>query len=381
MVAAALDKGKLAAALLVCASFGSIHAYGVLLIPVSEWLGVGRASASLGYSVAILALTAGVFVNGRLSGRIPPGRRLIFSAVLAAAGLACAALATGLASLIFGFGLLYGLANGIGYATSLELAAAALPGREAKGIGLATAAYGLGSMAFALIFALLLPAGIAFIFLALAVVLSIACLAGFSLAGREIKLAPVSPSQDRTHPARGGLLLWIIYLLGAFSGLMVIAHAPALALAYGAGGGSAGVASGLISFGGVAGGYLGGVIAERLPHHIALFAPLLAQAIALSAVVFLSGGAWVLVGLAATGLCYGILISAVPAVVRSKWGAEGFAPVYGRVFTAWGLAGLAGPLMAGLLFDVTSHYGAALLAAATISLVACGLTFRMEKQC
>ena len=44
------------------------------------------------------------------------------------------------------------------------------------------------------------------------------------------------------------------------------------------------------------------------------------------------------------------------------------ARIYGRVFTAWGAAGLLGPWLAGVLFDLSGDYRIALLVAAAIGL-------------
>ena len=372
---ASVNRAKLAAALLICACFGSIHAYGVLLIPVSAWLGINRASASLGYSTAILALTAGVYVNGRVSGWLYPATRLMLSGLLSAGGLALAALAGGWGGLIAGFGILYGLANGVAYSVSLSLAAEALPGRAAKGIGLATAAYGLGAMLFGKLFAVLLFLGVGQLLLALAALVLAACVLGASIAGRprQADAAPV-PVDAAVTQGRGGLL-WIIYVLGALAGLMVIAHAPAISLSYGAQTDEASTASLFVAFGSVAGGYIGGVIVQALPNRVSLALPLLTQAAALCAILLAPGGSWVLAALAVTGLCYGILISAIPAVIQSLWGDKAFARVYGQVFTAWGFAGLAGPLIAGYIYDASSHYGFALGVAAALSLLASGLSF------
>ena len=60
----------MAAALILCLVFGSIHAYGVLLVPIEEWLSASRVITSLGYSLAIVALTIGVPVFAILSRRI-----------------------------------------------------------------------------------------------------------------------------------------------------------------------------------------------------------------------------------------------------------------------------------------------------------------------
>ena len=48
---------------------------------------------------------------------------------------------------------------------------------------------------------------------------------------------------------------------------------------------------------------------------------------------------------------------------------------YGLVFTAWGLAGIIGPLLAGWVVDTTGSYQISYLVCAGLLVVASGLTF------
>jgi MFS family permease len=57
----------------------------------------------------------------------------------------------------------------------------------------------------------------------------------------------------------------------------------------------------------------------------------------------------VLSAFAATGLAYGALSALVPAATADRVGARAFPRAYGRVFTAWGCAGLVAPVVGGLL--------------------------------
>lgn len=377
----AFNRRKLGASALVCFGFGSIHAYGVLLIPVEAWLGVGRGAASLGYSLAIVALTAGVYANGKWTAKLPKRVALLFSAGLAACGLLVCAVGQSIAGLLIGFGVMFGLANGMAYARSLSIAADACPGREPTGLGIATAAYGAGAVVFAQAFSVLVPVlGVAPVLAGLAVLIMASCGAGALLTGPDGARSTTSGAPRAPAATSGGLvLLWATYLLGAFSGLLIIAHALGIAEAVTGQGNLGAAASGLVSVGSVAGGYLGGLLSGKLSirHSVAL--PLLAQAAAAAVLALVSGPAAALTLLALLGLCYGVLISAIPAVVQRLYAREGFSEAYGKVFTAWGLAGLAGPLMAGMLFDATQGYGPSLAIAAALSFVSAGLSVRLPK--
>jgi len=367
-----MDAWKLAAALLICLCFGSIHAYGVLLTPVEQWLGTSRTVASLGYAIAIAALTAGVYLNGRIEMKVGLRLRLIGCGILATLGLIIAGGGASTAGLLIGFGLMYGLANGVAYAMSLGIAAAAMPSREAQAMGLATASYGLGAVLCAQLFsAALKSVQVASILLALAPVILAACVLGAILVHSNRQNDALSAQGYPLALPQQLLVLWFSYLLGAFAGLMVLAHAPAIALWRASETVQPGLFSGVVSFGSVAGGYLGGVLGERLPGPRGVALPLIVQSAALASLLLLSGPAPVAVALGLAGFCYGVLIAVVPVEVRRISGVQGFARSYGRVFTAWGVAGIAGPVTAGFLYDVTLGYGAALAMAAVLSLCSC----------
>jgi OFA family oxalate/formate antiporter-like MFS transporter len=375
-----VDLRKLAAALMICLCFGSIHAYGVLLAPIEQWLDTSRTVASLGYAVAIAALTLGVYLNGRIEAVIGPRLRLIGSGVVAAVGLVLAGGNASPTGLITGFGLMYGLANGIAYAMSLGIAAAAMPGREAQAMGLATATYGLGAVLCAQLFnAALAGIHVAAIFLALAPVIFVVCVLCAALVHSKGLAEATSTKFVSLALPRPLLFLWFSYLLGAFAGLMVLAHAPAIALWRANALAESGLVSGVVSLGSVAGGYLGGVLGERVPGPRGVALPLVVQCAALASLPFLSGLSPVAFALGLAGFCYGVLIAVVPAEVRRIGGVQGFARNYGRVFTAWGIAGITGPVTAGFLYDMTLGYGAALAMAAVLSLCSCFTILRAGK--
>ena len=79
-------------------------------------------------------------------------------------------------------------------------------------------------------------------------------------------------------------------------------------------------------------------------------------------------------GTAITGLSYGALFSLFPAATADFYGIRYLGINYGLVFTAWGLAGVIGPLLAGWAVDTTGSYQLSYLVCAALLAVACGLT-------
>ena len=141
-------------------------------------------------------------------------------------------LAPGVFSLIVGYGILFGLSNGLAYSLSLELSAEAMAGHPAKGIGLATAIYGMGAVLSAQLLSVALTyISMKQVFLLLAgVIVAFGIVAAMlSLRGGRAERQPATAA-----PAAAGhhaLFLWSYYFLVALSGLMIIAHAPAIVTA------------------------------------------------------------------------------------------------------------------------------------------------------
>lgn len=160
---------------------------------------------------------------------------------------------------------------------------------------------------------------------------------------------------------------------------MVLAHAPGLAAGHTGEVADAGLAAGIVSAGSVAGGYLGGVLVGKTGRRWSIALPMLSQTAAISALLVVSSSAAAIISLGIIGLSYGILIAAIPATVRSMWGTDGFAEAYGKVFTAWGVAGLIGPAAAGILFDATHSYVAALTIAGSLSAMSAALSSRLPE--
>ena len=83
--------------------------------------------------------------------------------------------------------------------------------------------------------------------------------------------------------------------------------------------------------------------------------------------------------LGAIGFAYGAIIAIYPAVIAKRFGEDG-PRLYGRVFTAWGFAGLAGPWLAGALFDATGGYRIALLIAAALAAISSLAAYRLPNR-
>ena len=86
----------------------------------------GGAEVSLVYSLATLSLVGGAFATPRLLRLLSPASLALLACVVCAAGLLLAAQAASLTVLYVGFGIMFGVANGVGYALSIERSGASI---------------------------------------------------------------------------------------------------------------------------------------------------------------------------------------------------------------------------------------------------------------
>jgi OFA family oxalate/formate antiporter-like MFS transporter len=68
--------------------------------------------------------------------------------------------------------------------------------------------------------------------------------------------------------------------------------------------------------------------------------------------------------------CYGTQLSVNGAATADFWGTRNAGINYGMLFTAWGVAGIIGPRVGGVLFDRYHNYQAAFYTAAALAAVA-----------
>ena len=347
------------------AILGSVHAFSVFLVPLEATFGVSRTYSSLTYSIALLALTFAVFVGPRIYGRWSPGVIVTAACLLGAVGAAVAAITPVFLGVWLGYGILFGLANGLGYGFGLQLAAHANPGREGIAMGVVTAAYALGAVLASFLFASAVAVsgfGLAMAGLAASLLVALpVCIVLLESGGAKFTL-PEDPTLSTLYSARMIARIWVGYGAGVAAGLMVIGHAAGIATATGYQGASW-LAPVVLAICNLAGSLVLGLSLDRFPRVPFLILLPVATAIGVAGLT-LGGDAFLLPLLGIVGFAYGGTIAAYPAAIIKYFGAAHSPSVYGRVFTAWGAAGLAAPWLAGWLFDWQGDYRAALLVAA-----------------
>ncbi|MGA3056228.1 MAG: OFA family MFS transporter [Candidatus Korobacteraceae bacterium] len=372
-------------------ALGSLYAWSVFIAPLEKEFKWHRVDTSMVFTIAVVVFALTFIVAGRLQDKFGPFWISLTGGVLVSLGFFLCAFTHSLTYLYICFGVIGGLGNGFGYATPIPVMAKWFPDKRGLAVGLAVAGYGGGSAIFGpLAASYLIPSfGWRSTFQVLGVIFFVMTIfgafllknppAGYKPAGwtpppQTAKAAATTyeftPGETLRTPTF--YFMWVAYALGCSAGLMVISQLvpfaksvgiPSTTLAaFGLVVGAVGNASGRILSGWMS-DHLGRINVLRLMIGISMLAmPILykvgGNVVALFVMLFIVY--W----------CYGTQLSVNGSATADFWGTKNAGINYGLLFTAWGVAGLLGGRIGGLLYDKYHNYQMAFYTAAVLAAVA-----------
>lgn len=371
-------------------ALGSLYAWSVFVAPLEKEFGWKRADTSQVFTWAVVVFAISFILAGRLQDKLGPFWVSITGGLLVSVGFFVCGFTSSLTYLIVCFGLLGGIGNGFGYATPIPVMAKWFPDRRGLAVGLAVAGYGGGSAIFGPLANLkLIPAYgwrttfeiLGVIFFAMTMIGSFLLKnppVGYKPAGWTP--APASKSAATTYEFKPGevvatptfYFMWIAYALGTSAGLMVISQLVPFARSQGVS--SAALATmGLFvgAIGNASGRILSGWMSDALGRLNVLRLMIAISAVAMPVLYAVGANVTLLyVVVFAVYWCYGTQLSVNASTTSDFWGTKNAGINYGLLFTAWGVAGIIGPRIGGVLFDKYKNYKAAFYTAAVLAVIA-----------
>jgi OFA family oxalate/formate antiporter-like MFS transporter len=176
-------------------------------------------------------------------------------------------------------------------------------------------------------------------------------------------------------------LMWIGYCLGAAAGLMTISQLIPFGRSVGMPATAATLTLVLGAVGNAGGRIFSGWLSDAMGRLQTLRLMILVSAIAMFLLANSTNIGIIYVVLFVAYYCYGTLLSVFPSTTADFFGTKNLGVNYGWVFTAWGVAGIVGPMIAGYMFRTYQSYTGAFYTAgvlAVISLVAMLVARRPE---
>jgi len=369
-------------------ALGSLYAWSVFVAPLEKEFGWKRADTSMIFTIAVFVFGLAFILAGRLQDKKGPFWISIIGGVLVSVGFFLSAWTTTLAWVFFWFGAIGGIGNGFGYATPIPVMAKWFPDKRGLAVGLAVAGYGGGSAIFGpLAGNWLIPTyGWRVTFQVLGVIFLVMTLVGsFLLKNPPVGYRPAgwtpapaakaaattydfSPSEALRTPAM--YLMWTAYALGTSAGLMVISQLVPFARSVGlAALGTTAIFIGAV--GNASGRIFSGWMSDTLGRLNVLRLMIAISAVAMPVLYHIGGhGLLFFVMVFIVYYCYGTQLSVNASTTSDFWGTKNAGINYGILFTAWGVAGIIGPRIGGVLYDKYQNYQAAFYTAAVLAVVA-----------
>lgn len=380
-------------------ALGVLYAWSVIAKSLTKEWGWTATMSSKPYAVACGVFAIMMVFAGRAQDKFGPRIVAALGGALTGIGLIVSGFSSQENSLlmILGFGVLAGTGIGLGYASATPPAVKWFPSAK-KGLitGIVVSGFGLASVYISPITkSLLATLGINNTFFILG--------AGFFAVTVILSQFLVNPPEGfvagsnipNNSSAKAGkincqrhefewfemiktsqfYLLWLMFAFSSFAGLMIIGHMAKIAGFLIPGMDLGFILVAVLAVGNACGRIVAGMLSDIFGRARTMFIVFLFQAIVMIFFSHANTIPLIIIGALAVGFNYGSNLSLFPSATADYFGTKNMGVNYGLVFTAWGVGGVFGSIVAGMIVDATGSYNTAFTTAAALCLLAAAMTF------
>ena len=364
---------------------GTLYAWGVIAKALRAEFGWTALQTQIPYMVACALFAFSMIPGGKLQDKLGPKPIIMISAILAGIGLVFSGHVLTLTALVIGFGLVFGMAMGMGYSAPTPAAIKWFhPSKKGIISGIVVSGFGLAPVYVAPLTTYLLENfGIAktFYFLGIGFLVGIMILAqlisnppaGYKPAepqGAAVSNKPKLVSLDwnwkEMVKTKQFYMVWTIFTFGTFAGLLVIGQLSSIGIEQ-AGMSNPFTLTVLYAIANAGGRILWGIISDKIGTKKSMVSMYVIQICAFSLMKYLTTPLALMAGIASVGFTFGGMLTVFPSITADYYGMKNFGMNYGLVITAWGIGGVLGPLVGGIVRDATGTYAVSYLISAGLS--------------
>jgi OFA family oxalate/formate antiporter-like MFS transporter len=366
-----------AAGVVMQIALGAVYAWSVFRIPLTREYGWTISQVTLAFTIAIFVLGFAAFCGGQWMRRVGPRRVALAAGVCYGLGVFLTSLAANRLWWLYGsYGLLGGIGLGLGYIVPVATLLKWFPDRRGMIAGIAVAGFGAGALLTAPIATRLIAevgAMRTFAILGSAYFVAVTGAAWFMQNPPDGYLPPGwTPGATQSKAARSYTLqealgtwqwygLWALLFLNVTAGISIISQAAPMAQEM-TGVSAAGAAGmvGIISIANGAGRFLLASLSDLIGRRSVFVLMFAVQAIVFAILPSVQSFSAFTILACVILLCYGGGFGTMPAFVADYFGSENVGSIYGLMLTAWGFAGVLGPMLIAALRQSTGAYPDAL---------------------
>ncbi len=418
----------LAGALIVQIVLGTVYAFSVFVKPLEMEFAWSRVTTQWAFSIALLTFAIVMIPAGRLQDRIGPRKVATIGGVLLGLSFLLGSMLVAESrpwALYLTYGVLGGAGIGFTYVCPIAASMKWFPDKKGLVTGLSVAGFGAGALFFAgPASTLLLPPGTGggeamgisqIVLVALGatqgsgfgigwqsffILHGVTSTVFITLGALLLRNPPEGWHPENWQPGQMqnstqvdtewkemlntplACMLWITFIFGATSGLMAIGQwKPLMGAILGGktfapewmgGFGRFVEPVGILAIFNALGRIFWGKVSDIIDRPRAMMIMFLAQGMAFMMLVSVESHVAVFIASAWVGLNFGGNFALFPSATADYYGTKNFGMNYGWIFTAYGVAGILGPVVGGVLFDATGAYIMAFVFAGILCFVAAG---------
>ena len=376
-------------------TFGSIYSWSIFSAHLSNSMGWTASQAAMPYTTAIAVFAMVILIGGKIQDRFGPRIVTLFCGIFMGLGLFVCGLFPTLLGVVMGFGVLTGAGIGLGYAA---VAPAALkwfhPSKKGMIVGIVLTGFGLAPLYVAPLTRYLIASqGLVSTFKLLGALFgfTVVLMSLFINIPQAAKTDGATPTAESkgihlTASAAAGeynwkamirtkefYLLWVMYLSGAMTGLMLMGHmAKILQIQTGSAENVVLLVS-AFSISNALGRPTAGFISDKLGRGRTMAILYVVQGLTLLMLSRMHTFMGIFIAAVIITYSYGAMLAVFPSAIADFYGTKNMGFNYALLFTSWGFAGIFGPQLAGYLVDVTGGYTTIFYICAFVNLAAAGI--------
>ena len=354
--------------------------------------------AGLPYTLAIIFFAVGVLIGGRVQDKIGPRWVATVGGIMVGLGLVFSGLiGDSPAGVAVGYGVITGLGIGFGYGSVLPACLKWFhPGKKGLIGGLVLGGFGLASVHYAFISSALLENfdiqnTMLYIGIAVSVISTITAqfvknppvdyappLPENAKQSTVVRKAAVDFEWKEMLKTKRFYIMFVLFLFSASMGLMIIGNLSKIADIQ-AGVANAAFLISLVAVMNAVGRIIGGLLSDKIGRTNTLFVAIVLQMLNMVGFIYYQNIIVLTFGFILVGLCFGTFLAVFPALTGDQFGLKNYGVNYGIVYLAYGLAGVAAPLIADFIYASYGNFNTAYIICAIIMVFMIGINFLLKR--
>jgi MFS transporter, OFA family, oxalate/formate antiporter len=373
-------------AVLLQICIGSIYSWSLFNYPLMNKFGWQESQVVFTFSIIVFVFAFSTIFSGKFQDKFGPRLVATIGGLLYGIGLMLSSTATSIIQLYIYYGIIAGIGVGFVYVCPLTTCVKWFPEKKGFITGIAVGAFGLGSLIFKSIIEFLLTSyGVSTTFLYLGIIYLI-----LIIIGAQFLIVPPSEynlTYQNTNSSddilcfttkemiktKSFYLIWIMFLFGTISGLLVIGLATDIGVTLvGLSPHVAANAVAIIGLFNAGGRIILGALSDKLGRIKIVFmmfaitsvCMIIISIVSLNIVTFF-------ICLSGIAFCFGGFLSVFPTITGDFYGLKNLGSNYGIIYQAYGLSALLGPI----IISTTGGLKPTFIVSALLSIIGAFITF------